>query len=376
MANYKKEMQPASDENTNLKGHKKAEHLLSLFGDKGFDYVGDSTADLAVWKHSRHAYSVSRNRFLRHRIEKMTEFRDLSQSQQSLISSLGKSLRAHQWVKNLLLFIPLFATHQFTNVIDIKAVLIAFVSFSLAASAIYLVNDVVDISHDRQHATKRFRPIASGQLSIPVALIASGVLLLVGFLLSLTLTLSFVMTLVLYVALTFAYSLGLKKLAIIDVVVLAALYTLRIVAGAFAISAPPSFWILTFSMFLFLSLALMKRYSELYQAVSKNSEGNVGGRGYSSKDLEYVSTLGVSTGLISVLVFMLYVNDSDISQLYTSPLILWLSGPLMLLWISRAWVIAHRGNMNDDPILFALKDWQSYVIAFLFFVVFYVALVF
>lgn len=365
----------ASDQTRNLKGRQKALELISRYGEKSFDYVGDSISDLEVWRHSRHAYTVSKNPILKYRISRMAKLHDLSKSKPSYLSTLLKSLRIHQWVKNLLIFVPLLAVHEFYNVGNLLILFLAFLSFSLAASSIYIVNDLADISHDRDHPTKRNRPIASGHMSIPAAIFTSGVLLALSLFFSFLLPLNFLFSLILYLILTTAYTFVLKKFAIIDVVVLATLYTLRIVAGALAISSVPSFWMLTFSMFLFLSLALMKRYSELFQAVNVNSHDKLGGRGYSPKDLEYVSTLGVSSGLISVLVLLLYINDSEISKLYNSPLLLWLSGPLMLIWIARAWVIAHRGSMQDDPVLFAIKDKQSYLLAFLLFGVFVIALV-
>lgn len=365
-----------STETHNLKGAKKAELLVSRYGKQGFDYIGDSHADLSVWQQAAAAILVSPSKKLREAASRFTTSQIVDTPERRPIAALIKSMRLHQWVKNLLIFIPLIATHRFINAEDDVLVVVAFLAFSLVASAIYLINDLSDLAHDRLHKSKVKRPLASGALPIPVAWVAWPLLLIIGFGLSiLILPQMFSLVLAGYLVLTTCYSLGLKRIVILDVVVLAALYTLRIIAGAFAISAPPSFWILTFSLFFFLSLALMKRFSELYELRLTENKDAIDGRGYSHRDTDFVIGLGLSSGLISVLVFMFYVHDPAIESLYSTPILLWLTGPLLLIWISRAWLIAHRGHMHEDPIVFALRDLPSYLIAVCVVLVFITAMV-
>jgi 4-hydroxybenzoate polyprenyltransferase len=272
-----------------------------------------------------------------------------------------KAMRLHQWMKNLLVFVPLMAAHQYADAPRDVLALMAFVVFSLTASSVYLLNDLVDVQDDRHHARKRNRPFASGALSLITGWLAWPVLLLVAVVLSaLFLPVMFSASLGVYFVLTVAYSLHLKQLAVVDVLTLAALYTLRIIAGAAAIDVAVSFWLLLFSMFIFLSLALIKRYSELKVARDAGKSGALRGRGYEPEDLELVSSLGGSAGFIAVLVLALYIQDGQAAHLYATPQLIWLACPVMLFWISRAWLIAHRGRMHDDPIVFALKDKVSW----------------
>jgi 4-hydroxybenzoate polyprenyltransferase len=272
-----------------------------------------------------------------------------------------KAMRLHQWMKNLLVFVPLMAAHQYADTQRDALALMAFVIFSLTASSVYLLNDLVDVQDDRHHARKRNRPFASGALSLITGWAAWPVLLLVAVVLSAGLMpVLFSVSLGVYFVLTVAYSLQLKQLVVVDVLTLAALYTLRIIAGAAAIDVAVSFWLLLFSMFIFLSLALIKRYSELKVARDAGKIGALRGRGYEPDDLELVSSLGGSAGFIAVLVLALYIQDGQAAHLYATPQVIWLACPVMLYWISRAWLIAHRGRMHDDPIVFALKDKVSW----------------
>ena len=272
-----------------------------------------------------------------------------------------KAMRLHQWMKNLLVFVPLMAAHQYADVQRDVLALMAFVVFSLTASSVYLLNDLVDVQDDRHHTRKRNRPFASGALSLITGWVAWPVLLLVAATLSVFfMPVLFSVSLGIYFVLTVAYSLHLKQLAVVDVLTLAALYTLRIIAGAAAIDVAMSFWLLLFSMFIFLSLALIKRYSELKVARDAGKTGALRGRGYEAEDLELVSSLGGSAGFIAVLVLALYIQDGQAAHLYATPQVIWLACPVMLFWISRAWLIAHRGRMHDDPIVFALKDKVSW----------------
>lgn len=279
----------------------------------------------------------------------------------SKLIAMLKAMRLHQWMKNLLVFVPLMAAHQYADASRDLLALMAFVVFSLTASSVYLLNDVVDVQDDRHHARKRNRPFASGSLSLIMGWAAWPVLLMMAVVLSTVfMPVLFSASLCVYFVLTVAYSLFLKQLAVVDVLTLAALYTLRIIAGAVAIDVAISFWLLLFSMFIFLSLALIKRYSELKDARDAGKTGALRGRGYQPDDLELVSSLGGSSGFIAVLVLALYIQDGQAAHLYATPQLIWLACPVMLFWISRAWLIAHRGRMHDDPIVFALKDKVSW----------------
>ena len=352
----------ASEGETNLKSNAKAQALIERFGEGGFDYVGNDWPDVQVWAkaHTAHVVDASASLLSRARAQGNVG-RVFSRSMPSKLVAMFKAMRLHQWMKNLLVFVPLMAAHQYADVQRDVLALMAFVIFSLTASSVYLLNDLVDVQDDRHHARKRSRPFASGALSLIVGWVAWPALLLVAVVLSaLLMPVLFSVSLGVYFVLTVAYSLQLKQLAVVDVLTLAALYTLRIIAGAAAIDVAMSFWLLLFSMFIFLSLALIKRYSELKVARDAGKTGALRGRGYEPDDLELVSSLGGSSGFIAVLVLALYIQDGQAAHLYATPQLIWLACPVMLFWISRAWLIAHRGRMHDDPIVFALKDKVSW----------------
>jgi 4-hydroxybenzoate polyprenyltransferase len=352
----------ATENGTNLKSDAKAQALVDRFGDAGFDYVGNDWPDLNVWARSHKAHVVDAPVALLHRAQAQGNVGQVFDSNMaSPWLAMLKAMRLHQWMKNLLVFVPLMAAHQYADAQrDVLAVM-AFVIFSLTASSVYLLNDLVDVQDDRHHARKRNRPFASGALSLITGWVAWPVLLLLAVVLSaLFMPVLFSVSLGVYFVLTVAYSLQLKQLAVVDVLTLAALYTMRIIAGAAAIDVAVSFWLLLFSMFIFLSLALIKRYSELKVARDAGKSGALRGRGYEPDDLELVSSLGGSSGFIAVLVLALYIQDGQAAHLYATPQLIWLACPVMLFWISRAWLIAHRGRMHDDPIVFALKDKVSW----------------
>lgn len=352
----------ATEGNTNLKSTAKAQALIERFGEGGFDYVGNDWPDVQVWAKAHTAHVVDAPASLLSRAQSRGNVglvfkRDMP----SKLVAMLKAMRLHQWMKNLLVFVPLMAAHQYADASRDVLALMAFVIFSLTASSVYLLNDLVDVQDDRHHARKRHRPFASGALSLITGWAAWPALLLVSVVLSAWLMpVLFSVSLGVYFVLTVAYSLQLKQLAVVDVLTLAALYTLRIIAGAAAIDVAVSFWLLLFSMFIFLSLALIKRYSELKVARDAGKTGALRGRGYEPDDLELVSSLGGSSGFIAVLVLALYIQDGQAAHLYATPQVIWLACPVMLFWISRAWLIAHRGRMHDDPIVFALKDKVSW----------------
>jgi 4-hydroxybenzoate polyprenyltransferase len=240
--------------------------------------------------------------------------------------------------------------------------LLVFVAFSLCASGVYVLNDLLDLEADRHHATKRFRPFAAGDLPLPIGFGLIAVLLAGSISLAASLSANVLAVLAFYFALTTSYSWKIKQKPLLDVFFLAGLYTIRLVAGHEATRIPYSSWLLMFSMFIFLSLALVKRFRELTTLRQKN-EHHSKGRGYMASDLEVVAMLGSVSGYLSVLVLALYVNSVEVTRLYKNPTLLLLVCPLFLYWISRVWMIAHRGQMHDDPIVFALKDRVSYLIA-------------
>jgi len=283
----------------------------------------------------------------------------MTQSTQLVWLKFPQVLRVHQWVKNLLLFVPLMTAHQFSDPMAWKKSLLAFWSFCFVASAVYLINDLIDLESDRLHPKKRNRPFASGSLPASAGYILIPTLLAIGGGLSFFVGSVFSYLLSLYFMTSFLYSLYLKKLLFWDVICLASLYTLRLFAGSSATEVPISKWLLAFSMFIFLSLAIAKRVSELKLLQTQNKE-HVPGRGYRAIDEEALSNLGAASGYISVLVFALYLNSPEVSVYYRNPELLWGTCPLILYWISRIWIISNRGELHDDPIVFAIKDVSSY----------------
>lgn len=271
-----------------------------------------------------------------------------------------ETLRPHQWAKNVLVFVPLLAGHQITNLPLLANAALAFVAMSLCASSTYVINDIRDLESDRAHPHKRNRPFASGRIPVRLGFLVALVPFVTGIGIALfLLPRSFLLLLGLYVVASVTYSLYLKSVLLVDVVVLAGLYTVRIIAGGAAVSIVPSFWLLAFSMFLFLSLAMVKRYSELLELTQ--DAGYAPGRGYLKADLGTLNALGSSGGYLAVLVLALYVNSEEVAASYSHPEAIWLLCPLLLYWISRVWVLAGRGRMHDDPLIFALKDRVTYM---------------
>jgi 4-hydroxybenzoate polyprenyltransferase/phosphoglycolate phosphatase-like HAD superfamily hydrolase len=352
----------ASDGVHNFKGKQKAQVLIGRFGDRGFDYIGDSRADFSVWRHARIAYVMGHQKIvdLVKRFAQVEEIPGIRERQKPF-GLIMRALRPHQWVKNLLLFLPLVAAHLASNSAALVAVTFAFVAFSLTASAVYLLNDLLDLAADRQHPTKCKRPFASGALPLWWGILLAPALIIVAASLSaLVLPAIFTWVLASYFLLTTAYSISLKRKPVVDVILLAALYTVRVIAGAAAIAIVPSFWLLAFSMFIFLSLALAKRYTEL-DGIRERGEFTAAGRGWHVNDLSLIQTLGTGAGLGSVLVMALYINSPQAQKLYAISEILWLVCPLLLYWIVRLWFKTHRGEMHDDPVVFAIRDRVSLI---------------
>jgi len=351
----------ASDGGRNLKAAAKAAILVDRFGQGGFDYAGDARADLPVWRAARRAIVVGGPR-LERAARRVAEVERVFPPATGRLPVVLRALRPHQWVKNVLIFLPLLAAHLVADGPSLLAAGLAFVVFGLTASAVYLLNDLLDLPADRRHPQKRRRPFASGDLPLAWGLVLAPLLLIAAAALSLSgLPPLFTVILGIYVLMTTAYSFQLKRLPILDVMTLAALYTVRVLAGAAAVMILPSFWLLAFSMFLFLSLALVKRYTEL-QGLLERGELTASGRGWHVADLPLVQNLGTSAGLASVLVLALYIDSEPARRLYATPEALWFLCPLLLYWISRLWFKAHRGQVHDDPVVFALRDRVSLLI--------------
>lgn len=364
----------ASDATTNLSAHTKRDVLVTSFGHRGFDYAGNSHDDLPVWEAARHAHVVNAPGPVERKARAQGNVASVIQSPSGSLRDWAKALRLHQWLKNLLIFVPLLAAHKYTELRLVLDTLLAFLAFGLCASSVYILNDLLDLRDDRHHARKRSRPFAAGRLSIQSGLIVFPVLLIAAFGLAIwQLPIAFGVGLACYYALTLGYSLMLKRRMVIDVITLAALYTLRIVVGALALGIALSFWLLAFSMFMFLSLALVKRYAELFQVRSKSKGSRARGRGYFADDLPMIASLGAAAGYMAVMVLALYINDGHTTQLYRHQEIIWLACPLLLTWITRVWMLAHRGSMNEDPVIFAARDRVSLSIGGLIALVFWAA---
>lgn len=362
----------ATGEGINLTGKNKAHALVQRYGEKGFDYIGNSAVDLLVWPHARHAIVVNAPAGVERRAGKVSDVKGDFNGRPSVLAAFFRAIRPHQWMKNVLIFVPLITSHQLSNGSLVLGACIAFVSFCLCTSSVYLLNDLFDLTADRNHPRKRFRPLAAGDLPIPVAMTAVPLCLIAGLGLSSVLSPLFTLVLILYFITTLAYSFYIKQLVLIDVMVLAGLYTIRIIAGHAATGVTYSLWLLMFSMFFFLSLALVKRYSELEVVLRENRSG-ITGRGYRVGDREQVGILGSASGYIAALILALYITSESVLPLYGRPYLLWLVIPLILYWISRIWLLAHRGEVHDDPVVFALKDRVSYGVGVLIAVVLFFA---
>ena len=364
----------ASDAECNLSAQRKCDFLVERYGRLGFDYMGNSRDDVPVWAAAREAYVVNPDLGVEGRARANGNVRQVIRSNGATARDWARALRLHQWAKNLLLFVPLLAAHRFTDPWLLWQGLVAFVLFGLCASSVYLLNDLLDLSDDRHHHSKCLRPFAAGRLSIRSGVLACPALLataIVGA--AWLLPWAFAGVLAVYYALTLAYSLSLKRLMAMDVIVLALLYTIRIVAGAAAFELPLTFWILAFSMFIFLSLALVKRYAELHAANARGDAEKTRGRGYYPADFGMIASLGAASGYLSVMVLALYINDQGATNLYAHPQIIWLACPLLLFWITRVWMLTQRGQMNDDPVVFAIRDRVSLGVGALFGLVFWLA---
>lgn len=364
----------STDKGTNLSAHQKQVRLTERFGEGGFDYVGNSRDDLVVWQSARSAIVVNPEQGVERLARHSGNVTEVIETRPEQLKAWMKALRLHQWMKNLLVFVPLLASHSLTDISLLLDGLLAFVFFGICASSVYLLNDLVDLNDDRHHVTKKDRPFAAGAIPIKLGLLVFPALLLLAFVGAwLLLPIEFLGVLLVYYVLTLGYSFWLKRFMAVDVIALASLYTVRIIAGAAALSLPLTFWILGFSIFIFLSLALVKRYAELHEARQKGKKDRARGRGYYPSDLEMISSLGASAGYMAVMVLALYIQDDATRVLYSQPEIIWLACPVLLFWVTRVWLLTHRGKMHDDPVIFAVKDKVSLLTGALLGIIFFIA---
>jgi 4-hydroxybenzoate polyprenyltransferase/phosphoserine phosphatase len=358
----------ASDEHCNLTGRRKAKALDERFGHEGYEYAGNDAVDLPVWRSAGAAVTVNAPERVVRQVARLGKPHVNLPTSRLPLRVWLKAVRIQQWVKNALIFIPVVTAHLILDARAIAAGAVAFLCFGLCASATYLINDLFDVQADRQHAKKRNRPLAAGLLEPRSAVIVAALLFASGLAVSVALPVNFRLALATYLVVTLLYSFWLKQIATLDVITLAGLYTLRIIAGALAVSVPVSFWLLAFSIFIFLSLAMVKRVAELIEMRRKEqaagrSLGFVQGRQYSTEDIWVLTALGSSSAYLSVLVLAFYIQAPEVSMLYRTPQILWLLAPLMLVWTTRLWVVTARGYMNEDPIYYSVKDPETWMSA-------------
>jgi 4-hydroxybenzoate polyprenyltransferase len=349
----------SSDGVANLSGNAKARLLIETFGDRCFDYVGNNNLDLAIWSHARKAYVATNSAALIRKVESLgVAMARVGTAKPSLRIWL-KALRVHQYAKNVLVFVPLLTAHAYAPPYLLSE-LLAFVAFSLCASSVYLLNDLIDLRADRQHPSKQRRPFACGALPLAHGVIAIPILLALGYVCAILTSLLFTAVLTAYFALTLAYSFTLKRRLLVDIVVLATLYTTRVIAGAAALPVVPSEWLLAFSMFIFTCLALVKRYVELALRIDRELP-DPSNRNYRLIDLPIIGALAAASGFNAVTIFALYVSSPAVGGLYRHPELLWLLCPILMYWLSRTVILAHRRVIDDDPIVFALRDRNSHV---------------
>lgn len=350
-----------SDGATNLTGANKLDSLRTRLNSAAFDYIGNDTPDLPLLAQATEAMVANPSRGLRRKL-KARGIRPAHAFKESepAFKSAWRAARPHQWAKNLLIFVPLLCSHALSTG-KLLTALAAFCCFSLTASSAYIGNDLLDMEADRRHPRKRLRPFAAGDLSAFAGTVIAALFLVAGLVGAYLLPGRFFACLLMYLGTTLAYSLYLKRIALVDVLALSGLYILRLLAGGTVTQTPISHWLAGFSMFLFLSLAIAKRFAELENLRASNSVPR-NGRGYLVNDLDQLRSFGTASAYAAVVVFAIYISGPDVVKLYHQPRLLWLTVPLMILWLNRVWLLASRGEMDEDPVAFALTDSMSQVI--------------
>jgi 4-hydroxybenzoate polyprenyltransferase len=354
----------ASDGRANLTGRAKLAAIRDSIGGMPFSYIGNSRADLAVWCAAETGICVNARAGVARAAAQATMIERSFASDNGWLRPLLRAIRPHQWSKNLLVFVPLVAARAVGDLAGWGDALVMFIAFCCTASGIYLVNDLTDLAADRQHPTKSRRPLASGALPLSIGMVAAPLLMLAGF--ALGAAIGALPVLLLYAAISCAYSLWLKSLPLVDVFVLAALYGMRLLAGGIATGYHVSLWLLAFSSFLFLGLAIVKRVAELMTLPADgpaDGQRQAAGRGYRAEDLAILQLMGVASSFVASLVLALYVQNELALPGNREPTLSWAIVPLVLFWECRIWLATARGKMNDDPIVFAARDWASWVVA-------------
>ena len=341
--------------NNNLSGRAKAEYLAKRYGEKGFVYAGNEARDLKVWARAGGAVVVNPSMGLARAAAKLTTVERVFEDRPPRLRSVVRQLRPHQWLKNILIFVPVFTAHRLGDQVALVHALIAFAAFCAAASGAYVLNDLIDLPSDRAHPTKRSRPFASGDLAIGLGAMLFPALLLCAAILSLWLPVPARWLLASYVAVTLLYTFVLKKIALVDVLVLAGLYALRLVMGHLATGIAWSPWLTAFALCMFLSLALLKRFCELFE----REDGRAPGRGYHVGHRSAVGAVGIAAGCVAAGVMALYAGSGHVQTLYAQPQYLYALCPVFLAWILRMWNLGYRGKMHEDPVLFTLHDLAS-----------------
>lgn len=341
----------------NLKGQKKYQHIAQNVGSERFLYIGDSVSDLPIWRQCGAAIAVNASPKMLDFLKKESLLVAEISDKKPKFAILVKQMRVHQWVKNALLFLPLIAAHKFQPELIFK-VLIGFFSFGFAASAIYVFNDLIDIDSDRKHRSKKNRPLAAGALRIQNAIYLFTVLIAIALVTAFKVGPQFVLVIAVYWLMNILYTFYFKKEVILDIILLSGMYTVRIFAGAAAASVIVSHWLLSFSTLFFFSLACIKRFTELIRSQNKL---RLDGRGYRGLDQTVIQTLGVGTGLLSILVVLLYLQSPEVKSLYSDANGLWLLTPILLYWLGRLWILTSRDKVHDDPVIFAVKDKVSWI---------------
>lgn len=351
----------ASDGKTNLKGRAKARLLAERFGVGGFDYAGNEEADFPVWAVARERWAVNAPPWVARKLatedRPMVALSPLVRKPKSVI----RALRCYQWCKNALVFVPVITAHAYLNRQAVTGATLMLIAWCLVASGIYVTNDLLDLEADRRHPTKRLRPFASGDLPLLFGIILGPLLLLAGTVVASAISWACGVAIVSYIAVSTAYSFHLKKRSLVDVFTLAFLFTIRVVGGGYASGYPATIWLLAFTIFLFLGLAFLKRCSELVR-IQALGRKHMGSRGYGVVDLPILQMFGVASAFVAIVVFALYVNSTVAVAQYAWPGALWGVAPCLLLWLCRLWLATARGEMHDDPIVYSMKDWVSWMV--------------
>lgn len=349
----------ASCADNNLRHNQKLAAIQERFD--RFAYAGNDSADFPLWDAAEEVILV--NPTAAAKKDYAAQADHLFEERRPLLRAILKAIRCHQWLKNVLIFTPLLLAHEYNNPTSVLNAIMAFFAFSLSASSIYVLNDLFDLSADQHHPRKCKRPFAAGDLPITTGVLLFPILVAGSLALSLQLSLNFTGVILLYYLITTMYSWRLKQIAIADILTLAILFTMRIIAGSVGTGITSSEWFIEFSIFLFLSLAIVKRVSELREMENEEDiDSSKRERGYCRDDLPLLQSFGTASGYIAVFVFTMYLGSEKVAELYRRPFLLWFFCPLLLYWITRIWHLAWRGKVDDDPLAFAAKDPQTYIV--------------